>query len=135
MQSERNCFSRLGFQTVLGSVSARKTTSAPIADPLDQIDRKILRTFSNDGRLQVTELTAQVGLFKTPCQLRLKRLRAQGFVEGFRAILNPDKRNLMHVAFAEVKLRDTSEKALSAFNTAVPRVPEFEQCHMFEGGV
>ena len=103
------------------------------SDQLDQIDRKIMKILSHDGRLPVTELAAQVGLSKTPCQSRLKRLQAQGYIHGFRAILNPAKLNLDHIAFAEVKLRDTSEKALSAFNAAVLKVPEIEQCHMIAG--
>ena len=105
----------------------------PDPDPLDQIDRKILKILSRDGRLPVTELAAQVGLSKTPCQSRLKRLQTQGYIQGFRAVLNPAKLNLDHVAFAEVKLRDTSERALSAFNAAVLKVPEIEQCHMIAG--
>ena len=105
----------------------------PDTDHLDQIDRKILRILSRDGRLPVTELAVQVGLSKTPCQSRLKRLQAQGYIQGFRAVINPAKLNLEHVAFAEVKLRDTSEKALSAFNAAVQNVPEIEQCHMIAG--
>lgn len=105
----------------------------PNNDPIDQIDRKILKILSRDGRLPVTELAAQVGLSKTPCQSRLKRLQAQGYIQGFRAVLNPAKLNLDHVAFAEIKLRDTSERALSAFNAAVIKVPEIEQCHMIAG--
>lgn len=105
----------------------------PDSHHLDQIDRRIMKILSRDGRLPVTELATQVGLSKTPCQLRLKRLQAQGYIQGFRAIINPAKLNLDHVAFAEVKLRDTSEKALAAFNAAVQTVPEIEQCHMIAG--
>ena len=38
-----------------------------------------------------------------------------------------------HVAFTEVKMSDTREDALSAFNTAVSKVPEIEECHMIAG--
>jgi Lrp/AsnC family leucine-responsive transcriptional regulator len=34
------------------------------------------------------------------------------------------------VAFVEVRLSDTREAALQAFNKAVMAVPEVEQCHM-----
>jgi Lrp/AsnC family leucine-responsive transcriptional regulator len=33
----------------------------------------------------------------------------------------------------EVRLRDTSETSLAAFNAAVSRVPEIEQAHMIAG--
>ncbi|MDF1803973.1 Lrp/AsnC family transcriptional regulator [Thalassovita sp.] len=102
-------------------------------DELDRIDRKILSILSSDGRLPVTELARQVGLSKSPCQVRLKRLQDEGYIQGFRAILNASKLGLEHVAFAEVKLTDTTERALSAFNQAVMSVPEIEQCHMIAG--
>ncbi|MEP4150377.1 MAG: Lrp/AsnC ligand binding domain-containing protein, partial [Lentilitoribacter sp.] len=38
-----------------------------------------------------------------------------------------------HVAFAEVKLRDTTKNALLSFNKAVETIPEIEQCHMIAG--
>lgn len=102
-------------------------------DPLDQIDRKILSVLSRDGRIAVVDLARQVGLSKSPCQVRLKRLQEKGYIQGFRAVLNPAKLGLEHVAFAEVRLTDTTEKALNAFNVAVMNVPEIEQCHMIAG--
>ena len=101
--------------------------------PLDRQDRKILEILSRYGRLPITELALAVGLSKSPCQVRVKRLQAEGYILGFRAVLNPVKLDREHVAFAEVKLTDTTEKALSAFNAAVRRVPEIEQCHMIAG--
>jgi len=100
---------------------------------LDRFDRKILDLLSRDGRLPITELAAKVGLSKSPCQVRVKRLQAEGYILGFRAVLNPVKLDLDHVAFAEVKLTDTTEKALAAFNAAVRKVPQIEQCHMIAG--
>ncbi|MBA86162.1 Lrp/AsnC family transcriptional regulator [Thalassobius sp. S69A] len=102
-------------------------------DDLDRIDRRILQVLSTQGRIPVTELARQVGLSKSPCQVRLKRLQDERYIQGFRAVLNAEKLGLEHVAFAEVKLTDTTEKALGAFNTAVLNVPEIEQCHMIAG--
>lgn len=104
-----------------------------INDDLDRIDLKILSVLSTDGRIAVTELAKQVGLSKSPCQVRLKRLQEDGYIQGFRAVLDAGKLGLEHVAFAEVKLTDTTETALSAFNAAVMDVPEIEQCHMIAG--
>ncbi|MGH1356824.1 MAG: Lrp/AsnC family transcriptional regulator [Thalassovita sp.] len=104
-----------------------------MSDDLDRIDLKILNVLSMDGRIPVTELAKQVGLSKSPCQVRLKRLQEEGYIQGFRAVMDAAKLGLEHVAFAEVRLTDTSEKALSAFNEAVMDVPEIEQCHMIAG--
>lgn len=97
---------------------------------LDVFDRKIVDALVHDGRMTVTDLAARVGLSKTPCQMRLKRLVESGVIAGFRAIVDPRKLGMDHVAFTEVKLSDTREKALGEFNAAVRRIPEVEECHM-----
>lgn len=100
---------------------------------LDRQDMKILKILSKDGRLTVTKLAERVGLSKSPCQMRLKRLLTDGYIRGFRAILDPAKLGVEQVAFIEVKLTDTTEPALRAFNEAVRGVPEIEMCHMIAG--
>lgn len=105
----------------------------PEISPLDKSDRKILDIVSKNGRIAVTDLAREVGMSKTPCGVRLKRLVKERFILGFQAILNAQKLNQNHVAFVEVKLRDTGEQALNAFNEAVQTIPEVEQCHMIAG--
>lgn len=97
---------------------------------LDRYDAAILRALSEDGRMSVTELARRVGLTKTPIQARVKRLEEIGVIAGYRAVLNPIRMGLAHVAFVEVRLSDTREAALQAFNKAVRGVPEIEECHM-----
>lgn len=108
-------------------------TSSGITGDLDQFDRKILDAVVEDGRISITDLAVRVGLSKTPCQIRFKRLVSEGYIEGFRAILSPVKMQLDHVAFVEVKLSDTREEALRSFNEAVKKVREIEECHMIAG--
>ena len=100
---------------------------------IDRIDLAILRNLSSDGRMSVTDLAQHVGLSKSPCQVRLKKLQDLGYIRGFRAVLDPQRLGLDHIAFVEVRLSDTTEAALSAFNKAVSAVPEVEECHMIAG--
>lgn len=100
---------------------------------LDYYDIAILESLSRDGRLPVTDLARLIGLSKTPTQARMRRLQDDGYITGFRAMLNPSKLGQDHVAFVEVKLTDTTERALNAFNTAVHNLPEIEECHMIAG--
>lgn len=100
---------------------------------LDRFDRQILDILSTEGRLPVTDLAKRVGISKSPCQARLKRLQEDGYILGFRAVLDPHKLGKEHVAFTEVTLSDTREAALRAFNEAARQVPEIEQCHMIAG--
>jgi Lrp/AsnC family leucine-responsive transcriptional regulator len=101
---------------------------------LDAFDLKIIRALSRDGRMTLAALSEVVGLSKTPCQARIRRLEKDGYILGYKAIFSPVKLGLEHVAFAEVKLSDTREAALREFNAAVMEIPEIEQCHMIAGG-
>ena len=105
-----------------------------MSSSLDRIDRAILDVLARDGRAPVTSVAAQVGLSKTPCQVRIKRLEAEGYIKGYQAILNQDKLDRAHIAFVEVKLASTTAAALDAFNKAALTIPAIEQCHMIAGG-
>ncbi len=97
---------------------------------LDGFDHKILRVLARNGRISITDLAREIGLSKSPTQARVRRLEGEGAIVGYRAMLDPIKLGFNHVAFVEVKLSDTKEKALQAFNEAVSKVQEIEQAHM-----
>ena len=97
---------------------------------LDCFDQAILRELATEGRISAAELARRVGLSKSPVQARMKRLEATGVITGYRAQLDWVRMGLAHVAFVEVRLSDTREAALQAFNRAVAHVPEIEECHM-----
>ena len=96
----------------------------------DRFDRAILAALAGNGRMSVADLARRIGLSKSPTQARLKRLETAGIIAGYRAMLDPVRLGLAHVAFVEVRLSDTREAALQAFNAAVRGVPEVEECHM-----
>jgi len=100
---------------------------------LDQFDRVIISILQTEGRITLTELASRVGLTKTPCAARVKRLEAEGYILGFKAIVDSEKLGLGHVAFVEVKLYDTKLSALEAFNEAARKIPEIEQLHLIAG--
>lgn len=100
---------------------------------MDRFDAAILTVLAEDGRISITDLAKRIGLSKSPTQARLRRLEDSGVILGYRALLDPIRLGLDHVAFVEVRLEDTREVALRAFNEAVSRVPEIEQAHMIAG--
>lgn len=97
---------------------------------LDRHDLAILNELSTDGRISIADLARRIGLSKTPTQTRLRRLEAEGIITGYRALVDPIRLGLDHVAFVEVKLENTREAALAKFNAAVSRLPEVEQAHL-----
>ncbi|MFT6089423.1 Lrp/AsnC family transcriptional regulator [Sulfitobacter sp.] len=100
---------------------------------MDRFDAAILTVLAEDGRISITDLAKRIGLSKSPTQARLRRLEVAGVILGYRALLDPIRLGLDHVAFVEVRLSDTREVALKAFNAAVLKVPEIEQVHMIAG--
>lgn len=100
---------------------------------LDRFDHAILAELAADGRMSVADLARRIGLSKSPTQARLKRLESEGFIAGYRALIDPIRMGLDHVAFVEVRLDNTREQALAAFNAAVARIGEIEQVHLIAG--
>lgn len=102
-------------------------------EPLDGFDQAILRELRQDGRMSVTELASKISLSKSPTQTRLKRLEREGLITGYTTRVDHIALGQGHVGFVEVRLSDTRETALHAFNEAVLRTEEIEECHMIAG--
>ncbi len=100
---------------------------------LDRFDRAILQALGEDGRMSIADLARRIGLSKSPTQARLRRLERRGVITGYRALVDPIRLGLDHVAFVEVRLDNTREAALAAFNAAVARIGEIEQVHLIAG--
>lgn len=100
-----------------------------MAEP-DRIDQAIIRELQKNARITITELASRVGLSKTPCQVRMRRLEEKGFITGYTVLVNQARLGQNHIAFAQVTLSDTSSDALKAFNSAVKQIAAIEQCHM-----
>ena len=97
---------------------------------LDKFDHAIINELQTNARITVTELAQRIGLSKTPCQVRMRRLEEENYIKGYSALVDHAKLGLNHIAFIQVTLSDTRSKALAAFNQAVRKIPAVEQCHM-----
>jgi Lrp/AsnC family leucine-responsive transcriptional regulator len=103
-------------------------------EKLDRTDRKLLKLLQGDGRLATVELADKIGLSPTATSERLKRLLRDGYVTGFRAMLDPGKLGRGLLVFIEVGLDKTTADIFEKFAAAVRRAPEVLECHMVGGG-
>jgi len=103
-------------------------------EELDNADRRILRAMQENGRLSISELSEDVGLSKTPCLTRLRRLEANGYIRRYKGVLDAAKIRQDYVTFVQVKLASTTRRHLNAFSDAVQNIPEIQSCHMMSGG-
>ena len=101
---------------------------------LDNIDKNILRILQNDGRISIVNLAERVGLTKTPCLTRLRRLEKTGYIDGYQARINPHKVDQSYLVYVQIKLENTTSQTLRNFNQAAKATPDIMSCHMLSGG-
>ncbi len=101
---------------------------------IDLIDRKILYEIQRQGRIPVVELAERVGLSKTPCLQRLRKLEKDKIIRGYRADIDPAKISQGYLVYVQVKLENTKRVTLENFNAAAKKTPQILTCHMLSGG-
>ena len=100
---------------------------------MDKIDRCILQTLQQDGKLANNELAQQVGLSASPCLRRVKQLEDAGIIEKYVALVNPQKVNLGLTVFARIWLKGQDAKTVNHFIDSVREIPEIVECQLMAG--
>ena len=100
---------------------------------LDRIDRRIVTELQSDARLSNVELASRVGLSPSPCLRRVKRLEAEGLIEGYRAVLERGRVGLGFSVFIAVKIQEHANVKALAFERAITAMPEVIACHLVSG--
>lgn len=101
---------------------------------LDRIDRKILLTLQDFGRLSNVDLAKMVNLSPTPCLERVRRLEREGYIKGYKAILDQNKLDQALTVFVQMTLDRTTPDVFDLFRDKVRQLPEVVECHMVAGG-
>lgn len=102
-------------------------------DVLDRIDKKILVELQKDGRIANVELARRIGLSATPCLERVKKLEREGYIKGYKAIVDPIKLGAAMLVYVEVTLTKTSPDVFEEFSQAVKNYDEILECHLVSG--
>lgn len=101
---------------------------------LDPTDRKILDILQRDGRIANAEMAKLINLSPTPTLERVRRLERDGFIDGYVALLNPEKMEAALIAYVQVSLDRTTEDILNVFAQAARAIDEIIECHLVAGG-
>jgi len=102
---------------------------------LDEIDLKILSEIQADGRITNVELAKRVGISPPPCLRRVRTLEEEGYILGYRGLLDPRRLGFDVTVFASVHLSSQAEADLRAFETFVRAEPLVRECWMLSGDV
>lgn len=100
---------------------------------LDEIDRRILRTISREGRISNADLGAKVGLSSSPCWTRVRRLEKAGVIRGYNAEIDLAKLGVPEVAIVEVTLDRHDDAIVEDFGRAVAQIPEILEVYLMTG--
>jgi Lrp/AsnC family leucine-responsive transcriptional regulator len=100
---------------------------------LDEIDRKILRTLSQDGRSSNQKLAETVNLSPTPCWNRVKALEEAGFITGYAALLDQRALGLPDTVIIEVTLERHDDEIFERFGDALANLPEVMEAYLLTG--
>jgi len=102
---------------------------------IDDIDKRILRELSRDGRLSNIALADRVGLSPSACLRRVQELERRGVIAGYRAVLDRTRLGTGFVAYIGVGLSEHSKASQEAFERAIARAPEVRECHNITGTI
>ena len=101
---------------------------------IDEIDARIVRELTRDGRLSNAALAERVGLSASAC-LRVAALERDRVILGYRAVTDAEALGLGFTAYVTVGLSRHTKAAQMAFERAVGQAPEVVECHNITGGV
>lgn len=104
---------------------------------LDATDLAILRALSDDGRATLQEIADRIGLRRPSVHARVKRLEEEGVIQGYRALVAPDRIGAGLVAIVHLRLaHGKGQDCLSAcgkVGDALRRIPEVVEFHTLAG--
>lgn len=101
---------------------------------LDRIDIRILHELQKNGRITNVELAELVNLSPSPCLMRVKKLQAGGYIEGYSAQINVGKLGQTLTVFTEITLKNHRQIDFARFLAAVEKVDQIVECHLVSGG-
>lgn len=102
---------------------------------IDDIDDRILREMTRDGRISNLELADRVGLSPSACLRRVQELERSGVIKGYRAVLDRAKLGVGFTAYVSVGLNSHTKHSQEAFERSIARAPEVIECHNITGSV
>ena len=103
--------------------------------PLDRIDRQILARLQEDASLPIQQIADAVGLSVNPCWRRIRRMEADGVIQGRVALVNPEKVGLGLTVYVRVKTNQHSADWARRLNEVIAAMPEILECHRIGGDV
>ena len=79
---------------------------------LDKFDLAILAMLQRDARASLQEISGQVGLSTTPCWTRIKKMEAEGVIQGYTVRIDPTAIGFRETVIVQVTLESHTDDVL-----------------------
>lgn len=100
---------------------------------LDRADLKLLELLQQDGRTTVQALSEAIHLSARATLNRVRKLEANGVIEGYRAMVHRATFGEQVCVFAEIALKDQRQIAIQRFEKRMTSTPEVVGCWVVSG--
>lgn len=100
---------------------------------LDKIDRRILKSLQEEGRITNVELARHAGISAPPCLRRVRALEEAGYIQGYHADIDPHVLGFGVAVMAQVKLVSQAETELNNFIELIKKWDMVRECYMLAG--
>ena len=102
---------------------------------IDSIDLKILRILQDEGRISNLDLSKKIDMTPPPTLRRVRDLEDKGYIDGFRANINPEKLGFDLTAWIFISLKNQNEESLNSFEKLVWGWENIRECYMLNGEI
>ena len=102
---------------------------------LDSVDLKILRILQDEGRISNLDLSKKISMSPPPTLRRVRDLEDNGYIDGFRANLDPTKLGYDLTAWIFISLKNQNEESLSSFEKQIWGWESIRECFMLNGEI
>ena len=104
-----------------------------VTNPLDDVDKAILRILQTDGRISNVELARRINLSPPATHARLRRLEQEGIIREYTAVVDRERAGFDLLCFIHVSLALHQLAQVEGFRAAIRQMPEVLECHFVTG--
>ena len=100
---------------------------------LDKFDVGILKVLQGDARASLQDISKRVGLSPTPCWNRIRKMEADGVIQGYTVRIDPAAIGFTETVIVQVTLESHTDETLYEFGKTLEQIPEVLEAYLVSG--
>jgi Lrp/AsnC family leucine-responsive transcriptional regulator len=100
---------------------------------VDKFDLAILKVLQEDARASLQDISKRVGLSPTPCWNRIRKMEAEGVIQGYTVRIDPSAIGFTETVLVQVTLESHTDETLYDFGRTLEQIPEVLEAYLVSG--